>query len=78
MTRDSQANPIRRLDWTTRPEVAHPSGVARVTACGTLSVRVADPDALARRIATARRQMLDLEDPMMPGDEALDEEAGEE
>ena len=30
-----------------------------------------DPDALARRIATARRQMLDLEDPMLPDDDEV-------
>ena len=34
-----------------------------------------DPDALARRIATARRQMLDLEEPVMPDEELLDPEA---
>jgi twitching motility protein PilT len=32
-----------------------------------------DPDALARRIATARRQMLDLEDPMLPDEHGLEE-----
>lgn len=33
-----------------------------------------DPDGLARRIATARRQMLDLEDPMLAdGDEVIEE-----
>ena len=38
-------------------------------------VKAHDPDALARRIATARRQMLDLEDPMMP--EGEEEQEGE-
>ncbi len=33
-----------------------------------------DPDALARRIATARRQMLDLEDPMLADDDEIMEE----
>ena len=32
------------------------------------------PDALARRIATARRQMLDLEDPMLADDDEIMEE----
>ena len=36
-----------------------------------------DPDALARRIATARRQMLDLEDPMLPDDDEVMEEEEE-
>ncbi|MCP4081367.1 MAG: type IV pilus twitching motility protein PilT [Planctomycetaceae bacterium] len=36
-----------------------------------------DPDALARRIATARRQMLDLEDPMLPDDDEVMEEEAE-
>ena len=34
-----------------------------------------DPDALARRIATARRQMLDLEDPMLADADEVIEEA---
>lgn len=34
-----------------------------------------DPDALARRIATARRQMLDLEDPMLADSDEVVEEA---
>ncbi len=34
-----------------------------------------DPDALARRIATARRQMLELEEPVHPGDVEIDEES---
>ncbi len=37
-----------------------------------------DPDALARRIATARKQMLDLEDPVMPDGELVDDEADDD
>ena len=33
-----------------------------------------DPDALARRIATARRQMMDLEDPMLDDEEDSEED----